>query len=391
MKDIILDKKESRELINLKLKDKSFELIDEYFMSNNTNHNWKCKCGNIFQRKWHNMKRTKDSKCRECMNQEIENRYRYYVEKEGYKYIRSYRKHDVLPNGKVVGDKPYIEVKCGYCENQYAIESSGFIKANKRCGYCCKTYENSFEYHVENVLNKKIEDVWDYEKNVVNPKHIVKYFTRYKVWIKCDVCDYHGSNQMTLQNYSKGQSCPYCSSKKIHPYDSFGYHNFDKVMNWHPDNGISPFRVAKNSNKKYKFICYECNSIVLKTPNEINRYNKLCGVCEATRGEKRIISWLRINRINYIYNTAYFDDLLSDKGNPLRPDFILPKHKIWIEYDGEFHYMDFHKDGSFEIGLINDKRKDEYAKKHGWKMIRIPYWEFDNIENILNSEINYGC
>ena len=32
---------------------------------------------------------------------------------------------------------------------------------------------------------------------------------------------------------------------------------------------------------------------------------------------------------------------------------------------------------------IHDKRKDEYAKKHGWKLIRIPYWEFDNIENIL--------
>ena len=34
-----------------------------------------------------------------------------------------------------------------------------------------------------------------------------------------------------------------------------------------------------------------------------------------------------------------------------------------------------------------DKRKDEYAKKHGWKLIRIPYWEFDNIEKILEKII----
>ena len=71
----------------------------------------------------------------------------------------------------------------------------------------------------------------------------------------------------------------------------------------------------------------------------------------------------------------------------LRPDFILPDYKIWIEYDGEFHYEKMYEgDYSDEI-RIHDKRKDEYAKKHGWKLIRIPYWEFDNIENILEKEL----
>ena len=32
-------------------------------------------------------------------------------------------------------------------------------------------------------------------------------------------------------------------------------------------------------------------------------------------------------------------------------------------------------------------KKDKYAKKYGWKSIRIPYWEFDNVEKILNKEI----
>ena len=39
----------------------------------------------------------------------VEQRYRYEVEKDGeYEYIRSYRKGDVLPNGRIVGDSPYI-------------------------------------------------------------------------------------------------------------------------------------------------------------------------------------------------------------------------------------------------------------------------------------------
>ena len=44
-------------------------------------------------------------------------------------------------------------------------------------------------------------------------------------------------------------------------------------------------------------------------------------------------------------------------------------------------------DDSFETLQAYDKRKDEYAKKNGWKLIRIPYWEFENIESILEKEL----
>ena len=32
--------------------------------------------------------------------------------------------------------------------------------------------------------------------------------------------------------------------------------------------------------------------------------------------------------------------------------------------------------------------KNEYAKENNWNLIRIPYWEYDDIENILNEIIN---
>lgn len=34
-----------------------------------------------------------------------------------------------------------------------------------------------------------------------------------------------------------------------------------------------------------------------------------------------------------------------------------------------------------------DKIKTNYCKEHSIKLIRIPYWEFDNIEEILNKEL----
>lgn len=75
----------------------------------------------------------------------------------------------------------------------------------------------------------------------------------------------------------------------------------------------------------------------------------------------------------------------------LRPDFILPNEKVWIEYDGGQHFE--WKEGmmseeEYKISQNNDRIKNEYAKEHGWKLIRIPYWEFDNIEEILEKEIN---
>ena len=37
---------------------------------------------------------------------------------------------------------------------------------------------------------------------------------------------------------------------------------------------------------------------------------------------------------------------------------------------------------------INDGIKNEYCLNKGIKLIRIPYWEFKNIENILIKELN---
>ena len=64
-------------------------------------------------------------------------------------------------------------------------------------------------------------------------------------------------------------------------------------------------------------------------------------------------------------------------------------HEEFIyELSIKFHYNDFYKDGSFETLKYHDKLKDEYAKEYGWKLIRIPYWEYNNIEDILNKILN---
>ena len=113
-----------------------------------------------------------------------------------------------------------------------------------------------------------------------------------------------------------------------------------------------------------------------------------CPICNVSKGEQKIINWLEENDVKFIYNKEYFKNLLGVRGGLLRPDFIIENKGIWIEYDGEFHFDKYYGGQNFEVMIMNDNIKRRYAKENGWKLIRIPYWEFDNIEEILEYEFS---
>lgn len=188
----------------------------------------------------------------------------------------------------------------------------------------------------------------------------------------------------------RGIRCGYCYSKKIHPYDSFGYYNFDKVMSWHPDNEISPFRVSKNTNKKYKFICDKCGHTFKKSLDKISQDNQWCTRCSYSKGEKIIEKWLRFNNIDYIYEKKY-EGLFGLGGCHLSYDFFLPELNVLIEFQGKQHekYIKgfHHKKESFDKQLEHDKRKREYAKNNCIYLLEIWYYDLDKVEEILEKEL----
>ena len=318
-----------------------------------------------------------------------EERYKYEVEKTGeYEYIRSYRKGDKLPNGKTVGDSPYIQIKHKYCESIYELQSAHFINRGIRCGKCCQKYENSFAYYIEKVLGESLEKYWDFEKNTTNP-YLISKGSGKKVWIKCQEKDYHGSYEITCADFISGARCSYCGNHKTHTFDSFGYKYFDKVMSWHPDNDISPFKVAPGSNKKYKFICTECDHEWSTTLCHISD-GQWCPQCASSKGEKRINEWLRLNNIEFIPQKTFIG-LLGLGGKNLSYDFYLSKYNLLIEYQGEFHDGTARQqtENQFKYQQEHDRRKREYAKDNNIDLLEIWYWDFDNVEEILYKQIKH--
>ena len=134
---------------------------------------------------------------------------------------------------------------------------------------------------------------------------------------------------------------------------------------------------------KIKHKCLKCGNTWDDTPNNMLDY-PICPKCKGTKGETRISNFLDENNIIHECQKG-FDDLKFVKS--LFYDFYLPEYNLLIEYDGEFHYRPIFSEKSFNTEKQRDDLKNKYALEHGIDLLRIPYWDFDNIENILENRL----
>lgn len=324
----------------------------------------------------------------------IINKHKIEVENRGYYYIGTYEKGDyTLDKNKLIkANCLYIRVKCPYCGKIYDTERNGFINKKYDCRYCCNKYENSLAYHIQQELQLKLCDVWDFEKNIVNPYFIYKNYNG-KVWIKCQEKEYHGSYQTKCYHFYEGNGCPYCKGKKVHIDDSFAIVYPKKLKYWSDKNKISPYNISKKSSKEIWFICDNCGKVFKRRLS--NLANSNCGVkclnCISSKGEKRIKNYLDEYNIKYISQKT-FNNLVGINNGNLSYDFYLPDYNLLIEYQGEQHehfVKGFQKSiEDFKKQQEHDKRKRQYAMDNNIELLEIWYWDYDNIENILSNKIN---
>ena len=127
-------------------------------------------------------------------------------------------------------------------------------------------------------------------------------------------------------------------------------------------------------------------------PVDILRGENGCKECYNSVGENLIASCLDDNNILYERQKT-FDDCKYK--NVLRFDFYIESMNIIIEYDGEQHFKPVTYGGlseeealhEYNLTRIRDKIKDEYCKKKGIELIRIPYYERKTIPTIINNII----
>jgi hypothetical protein len=61
-----------------------------------------------------------------------------------------------------------------------------------------------------------------------------------------------------------------------------------------------------------------------------------------------------------------------------------------IEYDGEHHFRPvkiFHDNTSFSKVKKSDRLKNNYCKSNNIHLLRIPFWEFNNLNEIIDTTL----
>jgi len=192
-------------------------------------------------------------------------------------------------------------------------------------------------------------------------------------------------------NIISGQGCSACVGRQIGISNCLATKNPELAIEWNYNkNGdLTPFDIAPFSNQHVWWKCSECKREWYASINGRNQ-GRGCSICNQSKGEKRISKKL-INDNILFEPQKEFEMLIGVRGGNLSYDFYLSKYNLLIEYQGEQHerYIPgFH--GSyedFERQVEHDKRKREYAKNNNINLLEIWYYDFDNIEEILNNSI----
>lgn len=211
-----------------------------------------------------------------------------------------------------------------------------------------------------------------------------------KVQIRCPL---HGYFSQAAYAHLKGQGCPKC--RYLKPGCNRIKSTYDFILDAIKVHGNAyDYSLVEYKNAKSKItICCRKHGEFRQTPMHHIVHKSGCPKCNSSRGEIIIRQWLETNSIPFKEQKT-FPDCRNPKTNyPLKFDFyILGKH-ILIEYDGEQHFrpLFFGKNHRVVSDLQETKERDniknEYAQKHGIRLIRIPYFDFDHIPKILGEAI----
>lgn len=146
--------------------------------------------------------------------------------------------------------------------------------------------------------------------------------------------------------------------------------------------------LSLDEEKKYHnglvWICQcDCGNIVsIPSMHLINGHTQSCGCLGNSIGEIKIQEILEKNNISFEKEKVFSDQYFSDTQAHGRYDFYLKDQPRLIEFDGAQHYKEnaiWNQYNIFDQIKLHDKEKNEYALSHNIPLVRIPYWERDNI------------
>jgi len=211
------------------------------------------------------------------------------------------------------------------------------------------------------------KDKYDYSQTkIVNCKQKIKIN-----------CKEHGIFEQIPNDHLSGIGCSKCG--KNYRWNSIELEEI--YRNKYGNKYEYDFSNFKNCRSKIKVKC-DIHSYFEISVDNLKNYG--CTLCsKGSKGEEKISSILENKNIKYL-NQKSFDDCKYI--NKLSFDFYLPEYNTCIEYDGKQHFESieyFGGEESLKKQKIKDFIKDNFCLKNKINLVRIPYYDFDKIEKII--------
>lgn len=273
-----------------------------------------------------------------------------------------------------------IKVICNTCGGVFDIRPDHFLY-DKKAGCCplCRYEKLRKSLALDKNLFVKKSIAVHGEKYDYSNLEYVNMHTPVKI-----VCPTHGEYFKTPLEHLKGCGCPQCQ-----PLVKIDTNMFIKIsQNIHGniyDYSKSIYTKARDK------VCITCpiHGDFLQQAS-LHMHGAGCPHCKKSFGEDRVRKYLKSKNVRYIEQYKILNDNSICKNKHFYVDFFIPDVNLVIEYNGQQHYRKTGF-GNGDIKLAKTQARDnslrKYCNTHNIRLIEIPYWDYKNIEVVLDKEL----
>lgn len=289
----------------------------------------------------------------------------YELAKDEYSLLENY-----------IGYDNKLDLLHNTCGNIYSVTPHEFIGGH-RCPKCQhRSYKKTNEEYLQEVNN-----IWKNEFEILSEYRNAN--------TKIDVKHIPCGNVYTISPRGLlGGKSP-CRCNKESPFKKTDEAFKEELRVLTNEEYISEENYI-DANTSILFRHIKCGSIFETTPHRFLSKHTRCPFCNGSKGEQAVQSYLDYNNLKYKREFT-FDDCINKA--PLPFDFaVIKDEKLGIiEFDGKQHFESIEWFGGqegFEYTKHNDNIKNKYCEENNIPLLRIPYWDFNNINSLIDNFIN---
>lgn len=269
-------------------------------------------------------------------------------------------------------DSEKIAFNCLVCGNNFNMKWNHFYHGGSGCPYCAGKIKNT----IEKCEGIALENGYTILSKVYKNAHVKLKFIH-------NECGFKFFMDWT-SFFNRGSRCPRCM-KRAKP-------TVKEMSKLCKERGYKLLSKEYSLKEKLEFQHISCGYIFNVVWNNFQQGHG-CPKCKRSSMERIAEEFIMKNGFkrgrDYFINFR-FPDCRDKQSLPF--DFYFPNHNIICELQGQQHYELNNDYWRSKVDLKDRQKKDkikkDYALNNGYIFLEIPYWEKENIESILTTELN---